>query len=916
MKTTRFMDVMFSNTDEELANQVDSDIKKAAQDGEVDTEEVKYERTNDGNVAITDKENGQVTIAEKDANGTDYVLSAVPDEQLERFAHPSADGVTPGNQVGTPDEKLENHFNGSSVISPNMPCGGLNPQAGHERSVERTAEEGPTGEEKEFSISSDNVALQKIFSLPQEFADYLFSEVIESADTSKFGDLKVDKCADDDDSAIVTDISTGDQVKVTIKDGDMTVTELDSKTFSNEEQYMPLFVVGVQPYDHYIVDSLAYGEEAAAQLKAHLEEDGIDAVQVFDNQDDARDYANGLLTSLGADEVEEPVEEKTYSESIGFDVYTHAYSTDNTVFMSRCFSENDDAVSGNIAEAQDAVQEAIKSGKETELDGATITPVDPLTAVISDGDELTKAKLSDEAMELEKIDEAEAKDLIDGIGEAESEGSEEKIYSNATRFFSKGEDLTSYMERLYSEEADQDLLEAAIDAGKEIENENEIITPVDSKTAVVEDKENGEHTKVVLVDDDIMNVAPISDDEADNLVENIKVDDDSAVAIPETDEECAECEEDENEDHDGEEEEKNYSNYCFNEEQTKCFSVNEPLTDYMQRLFSDEADQDHVEAAVESGKQIETDNEVITPVDSSTAVIEDKKNGEFTKAELNDETMNVEPISEDEADELTKDLKVSKDAEQVDAEEKAPEDVEVEEKHECSKTFSGVCFNDAETKCFSVGDNLTSYMQRLFSDEADQDDIEKAIEEGKPVETASEKITPVDDKTAVIEDKENGELTKAELDGDTMDINPISKEEADKLENTQKEFSQLDKFFALTSGQIDAQAAAPAPAAPVNDAVPVQNPVQAPVAADPNAVPAVEGDAAPSVEQIEDKAIAAVQSIEAAAKEATAQIMDAKATPAPTAEPDIKEAQFSAATQKTFSQNAQEDTLVSWLQYK
>ena len=70
-ETTRFMDRLFSATDEkdeELTAQVASDIEKAKQFGEVDTEEVNYKDMGDGKVAITDKENGEVTIAEKDEN--------------------------------------------------------------------------------------------------------------------------------------------------------------------------------------------------------------------------------------------------------------------------------------------------------------------------------------------------------------------------------------------------------------------------------------------------------------------------------------------------------------------------------------------------------------------------------------------------------------------------------------------------------------------------------------------------------------------------------------------------------------------------------------------------------------------------------------------------------------------------------
>ena len=92
------------------------------------------------------------------------------------------------------------------------------------------------------------------------------------------------------------------------------------------------------------------------------------------------------------------------------------------------------------------------------------------------------------------------------------------------------------------------------------------------------------------------------------------------------------------------------------------------------------------------------------------------------------------------------------------------------------------------------------------------------------------------------------------------------------------------------------------------------NTVQAPAQAqqaqaqvvDPNAQPVVEEQPA-TVENIEDKALAAVESIKAAAEEASAQILEAKATPAPATEPEVVEAQFS---EKTFSAN---DTLVSWL---
>jgi hypothetical protein len=88
--------------------------------------------------------------------------------------------------------------------------------------------------------------------------------------------------------------------------------------------------------------------------------------------------------------------------------------------------------------------------------------------------------------------------------------------------------------------------------------------------------------------------------------------------------------------------------------------------------------------------------------------------------------------------------------------------------------------------------------------------------------------------------------------------------------------------------------------------------------ADPNAVApqevAVPAGVAPaqggatSVEAIEDKALQAVQSIQAVAEEAAQQIMEAKQAPAQAQEQDLQEAQFS---EKKFSDT--NDTLVSWL---
>lgn len=893
MKKTRFMEVMFSNTDEELAKQVDNDIKSAKENGVVDTEEVEYRNVGDGNVAITDKENGEVTLAQEAADEADtYDLVAVPDGQLEKFVHPSADGVHPGNQVGAPDEKVENHLNGG-VINPEAEDGGLNPEAGNERLVEDLAKQGPCMDgdcdEKEFSVFTDNQAVLRIFS-DQEYCERLFSEVIESEETAKVGDLKIEKLPDEDNTVVVTNETTGDQAKVTMDDDEMEVEELDRNVETrNYSDFMPLFVVGVQPFDHIIVDAQEYSEESAEELKAQLEEDGVQSVEIFDNQEDARTYAIQLLNSLGANpacgqgEVEEPVEEREYSEYVGAPVFTTRYYSDDNEMMCRMFSE----ASAGIAHTQDLVEEAIHSGDLVEFDGGVITPIDAQNAIISDvnGDH-TLASVQGVDMQLEKMDAEDAQAVLGGedLIEVESdnddddfEGEEEReysdIYSNEaeTKFFSESEPMTAYMERLFSEEADQDDVEKALESDDVVETENEIITPISDDVAVIEDKTNGEFSKAIIDDEeDTMDVTPLTEDEAEDLM-------------------------DEADDDDDDEEQKEYSEIYSDEAETKFFSEDEPMTEFMVRLFSEEDGESQcpIEAAIESGEQIETEGEIITPISDDTAVVEDKGNGEFTKVvAVDDETMNVHPLSDDEAENLIGD--------------------------EDEKQFSDVYTNEAETKFFSEHEPMTSYMERLFSEEADQDDVEKALESGDTVETDNEVITPISDTVAVVEDKnEDGEFTKAIIneDGETMDVTPLTEdeaetliEEAEKADEHEKKFSTLDKFFA--------EAVVPATA-------PVAAPVQAPVAVDPNAVAAdpnaqvvdpnaqvADPNAVPTVENIEDKALAAVESIKAAAAEASAQIMEAKAAPAPDAEPEIVEAQFS---EKTFSEN---DTLVSWLSNK
>lgn len=721
MKNTRFMEVLFSATeDEELQNQVSKDIEDAKANGEVDTDELKYEHVGDGKVAVTDKENGEKTIVEGDAENGYDLYPAELTEQIEGFIHPEGDGVTPGPQKGAEDENVEEHLTPEAIEE----CPAKNIE---EPSAEEAGEEGREpraedaedqvcpecgktpceceGEEKEFSVSTDNQVVLRIFS-DQEFCERIFSEVIESEETAKVGDLKVEKVGDD--SVVVTSESTGDQAKVTLDGEEMEVTELDSKNFSEEEapaeepaaeaeedeNYLPLHVVGVDSFNHVIVDAPVYDEADAEELCGRLEEDGVDAVQVFDTEDEARDYAMNLLDNLGATDVDEP-EEATFSDTDEFDLFVTKYYSDNTVYMDRLFSE----AANDVETSQEEIEDAIENGEQ-------------------------------------------------------------------------------------------------------IENDSEIVTPVDANTAVIEDKENNEFTKVTINNDEL-HFRPIGEGEAEELTSHLAVD--SVGAGHKSDEDRVE---------EGREESKDFSEISekyfseedgmiyYDENETKFFSENEEMTDYMIRLFSDESDSAEIEKAIEEGEQIENDSEVITPIDANTAIVEDKENSEFTKAELNEGEIELHPISEEEADKLTENL--------------------------------------------------------------------------------------------VVEDKDEDE--------------DESKEEPKKEEEDEKKFSApLAKFFADAGVAPAAPAAADAPQTAEFIVDENGNPVQ------PVDAPAEEGaaPAAPAIspEAIEDKALAAVQSIQAAAAEMEAQVLNAKAAPVEGAEQDLQEAQFS---EKTFAEK-ENDTLVSWL---
>ena len=554
MAITKFMQVMFSadeREDEELAGQVAEDIESAKENGEVDTDEINYKHLGDGNVMIHDKVNNEVTLAKKaqDEHET-YDLVAVPTEDLDMYLHPSEDGVTPDESVeGVDEEHYEEHV---------------------EQPIDEVEEEYVDGselndceeecEEKEFSYEGENTAVIRIFS-DQEFMERIFSEVIESEETAKVGDIKVEKI--DNDTVLVTSEATGDQAKVELDGEDMEVTELEQKEMSEEEyeeepeygvgdseQYEPMFVVGVDTDNHVIVDAPVYNEEDAEDLAARLEEAGVEGIGIFECPDEAREHAESLLNELGV-EHEDQVGEPEQAEFSDYGIYVTRYFSydeleemeeerifseidleDCTEFMLKMFSETEED-----APTQEKIEDALESGEEIEENGEVITPISDDTAVVEDkiNGEFTKIVLDgEEDMDVEKISREEAEELVKDIAiesedEEEEDTEEEKEFSEVyvDPFELDPSEVTSYMMRLFSESEDseetmQDDVEAALEDGEQIETDSEIITPISSESAVVEDKENGEYTKVTVEGED-MHVEKLSESEAENLLGDVEV---------------------------------------------------------------------------------------------------------------------------------------------------------------------------------------------------------------------------------------------------------------------------------------------------------------------------------------------------------------------------------------------------------
>lgn len=465
---TRFMQVMFSaaeNNDEELTKQVADDIEatKAQEEGAgFEDDEVSYVNLGSGKVLITDKGTGEATVAEQNEEDPEqYDLEGFEnDEELEKYLH-TLDGVTPDENVQTEvTENFEDHMTGEDVISPNLEDGGLNPEAGYEPTVEEHAEgvcpecgEDPCEceeEEKEYS----NTASAKIFS-DSEFYCRIFSEVLDEEKPAIIGDLKIEKT--DEDTIIVTDVESGDEAQVTVNDEDefvvndvqkelseekaysVTMTEEELVAFSEwcknysdltegeegTEQFEPVFVVGIDPVNHVIVDSPVYNEEDAQVLAQRLGEDGVEGVQIFDNPDEAREYAIGLLGEAGVSEIEQIAEPQEHAFS-DVTIYTTRYFSDCTEFMFKLFSEADE----EITDTQDEIEEAIKSGEQKENDSEIITPIDDETAIVhdKDNDEYTKVVLDGEDINTQKISEEEADELTKDLdGKKEPEANEDPV---------------------------------------------------------------------------------------------------------------------------------------------------------------------------------------------------------------------------------------------------------------------------------------------------------------------------------------------------------------------------------------------------------------------------------------------------------------------------------------------------------
>lgn len=452
MSKTRFMTVLFSateNGDEELTKQIHDEIQSAKENGSYEDEdgEMSYQDLGDKGVLALDKETGEYTLIHNDPVmvGDDVMidLEEIPEYCVEDYMHP---------------EVSENE--GSFIY---------NPMA-----------------DKNFSVSTDNTAVLKIFS-DQDLVETVSESVYHSEQDAQVGDLKFEKDSDED-GVIVTDLSSGDKAKVELDGENMKVTELDQKNFksfsnkdmevirrkvfSNAEQYEPIFVVGIDPINKVLVNSPVYGEEAANELAEKLMERGLIGVAVMADPDEAREYAISMLCNEGVESMDQVADEEEMEVAQSeFSVIGNRYFSDRTRFMSRLFSEAEE----NVADHQELVESAIEDGDQLETEDFIITPVDESTAVVEDKDngEFTVAELDGEDINVEEISEEQANEMMEGLEveadeepEMEEEPAEEveevKEFSNVRKVQKSYNAITNGWKALKSKVGDMKVVKDAI----------------------------------------------------------------------------------------------------------------------------------------------------------------------------------------------------------------------------------------------------------------------------------------------------------------------------------------------------------------------------------------------------------------------------------------------------------------------
>lgn len=287
---------------------------------------------------------------------------------------------------------------------------------------------------------------------------------------------------------------------------------------------------------------------------------------------------------------------------------TFSVSSSNTI-VNKIFSEQE--------EMEEATEETIRSEQVVELGDMKFEKLSDSEVLVTDKSSGDKAKvaLDGPEMEVTELDEKSFKMYSETINKMKSRKVTRKIYSEeeVTTFYVVGIDPTNQIlvnVPVYSEQAAHEM--AAELSEKGVEALNMFVCPNEAR------------------------------EYAWALLNNEGVESEEAVG----------------------EEEKTFSD---NGSTIYCNRFFTDRTRFMNRLFSEaeagiDTAQNIIEVAAEDGVQLETETEIITPVDSETVVVEDKETGEYTKVELVGDEMQTEAISRDEAEDLTDDLEVDEEA--------------------------------------------------------------------------------------------------------------------------------------------------------------------------------------------------------------------------------------------------------------